>query len=114
MKSISLPIIIGSTTVLLTVALLVVWTWVIVHTPLLPREAAQNTWVVVAGIVSFGVVMTMVTILSIFLSREILVVRRQHTFIDSVTHELKSPLASLKLCLETLQRPELSDEQRVQ
>ena len=37
---------------------------------------------------------------------------RQNTFIDSVTHELKSPLASLKLCLQTQVRPELSLAQK--
>ena len=34
--------------------------------------------------------------------------QRQSNFIDSVTHELKSPLASLKLCLQTLDRRQLS------
>ena len=33
-------------------------------------------------------------------------------FIDSVTHELKSPLASIKLCLDTLARPGLSAAQQ--
>jgi signal transduction histidine kinase len=33
-------------------------------------------------------------------------------FIDSVSHELKSPLASIKLCLDTLDRPELSAAQQ--
>jgi len=47
----------------------------------------------------------------VFLVREIREVRRQTSFIDSVTHELKSPLAALKLCLETLGRPDLPPEQ---
>src|SRR3954452_1814836 len=34
--------------------------------------------------------------------------RRQSNFIDSVTHELKSPIASLKLYLQTLSRRQLS------
>src|SRR5690606_27870609 len=46
--------------------------------------------------------------------REILEVRRQTTFVDSVTHELRSPLASLRLCLETLGRPGVADDQREQ
>jgi signal transduction histidine kinase len=56
--------------------------------------------------------MSVVVMFSVFLMREILEVRRQQTFIDSVTHELKSPLASIKLCLDTLTRSELSDAQR--
>jgi len=46
--------------------------------------------------------------------REILEVRRQDAFIDAVTHELKSPLASLRLCLETLERPGVAATQRGQ
>src|SRR4029453_1746716 len=34
--------------------------------------------------------------------------QRQSNFIDSVTHELKSPIASLKLYLQTLNRRQLS------
>src|SRR5690606_7228507 len=47
----------------------------------------------------------------VFLARQILEIRRQTTFVDSVTHELRSPLASLRLCLETLERPGLEPEQ---
>ena len=38
--------------------------------------------------------------------------RRQSNFIDSVTHELKSPIASLKLYLQTMARREVSQEER--
>ena len=48
----------------------------------------------------------------IALARGIIEVRKQDTFIDSVTHELKSPLASLQLCLETLGREGVEGEDR--
>lgn len=38
--------------------------------------------------------------------------RRQSNFIDSVTHELKSPIASLKLYLQTMTRRSVSPEQQ--
>ena len=56
--------------------------------------------------------MCVLVMFSVSLVREILESRRQQMFIDSVTHELKSPLASIKLCLETLARDGLSGTQR--
>jgi signal transduction histidine kinase len=38
--------------------------------------------------------------------------RRQSNFIDSVTHELKSPIASMKLYLQTLNRRQVSHDQQ--
>jgi signal transduction histidine kinase len=109
-RSISLPIVLSTITVLLTIALLVGWTLVIVQNITLTRTV--STWLLVSGIASFVVIMSVVVMFSVFLVREILEVRRQETFIDSVTHELKSPLASIKLCLDTLARAELSSTQR--
>ncbi len=37
--------------------------------------------------------------------------RRQSNFIDAVTHELKSPIASLKLCLQTMSRHSVDEQQ---
>jgi signal transduction histidine kinase len=56
--------------------------------------------------------MTVLVLFSVFLAREVREVRRQTSFIDSVTHELRSPLASLRLCLETQAREGLAPSQR--
>jgi len=40
--------------------------------------------------------------------------RRQQNFIDSVTHELKSPIASLRLHLQTLRRRTVSPEKQAE
>lgn len=111
-RSISLLIVVSTITVLLTVALLVGWTLVIVQNMAATRAAAGSVWLLAGGIAFFVVIMIVVVLFSVFLVREILEVRRQQTFIDSVTHELKSPLASIKLCLDTLARPELTSAQR--
>lgn len=96
----------------LSIALLVGWILVIVQNLSVTQEVAQNTWLLVLGCTSFAVIMTVLALFSVILVREIRLVNRQTRFIDSVTHELKSPLASLKLCLETLERDDLASGQR--
>ncbi|MBC8073351.1 MAG: HAMP domain-containing histidine kinase [Deltaproteobacteria bacterium] len=98
---------------MLTFALLVGWIYVIVRSHEVPQQwAAGNVWLLFAGIVSFLAIIAVLVLFSVFLAREILEVRRRTTFIDSVTHELRSPLASLKLCLETMGRAGLDSDQR--
>jgi len=106
--SMSIPIGLTALAVGLSVALLVGWTLVMV----MQLGTGVRTWLLVTGIVSLAVIITVLVVSAVLLVREVLEGRRQTTFIDSVTHELKSPLASLKLCLETLARPTLSAEQR--
>jgi signal transduction histidine kinase len=97
---------------LLTIALGVGWTLVLGENLLLTRDEVPYSWLLVAGTASFLVIITTLTLLCVFLVREILESRRQERFIDSVTHELKSPLASIKLCLETLGRTGLEGDRR--
>ena len=57
--------------------------------------------------------MLIIAVLVIFLVtniRQSLYVKRQDSFIDSVTHELKSPLASISLCLETMEMRDITPE----
>lgn len=113
-RSISVPIILSSITVLMTVALLIGWIIVIRENLTLTRTFAINRWLLAGGIASFVLVMAVLVLFSVSLVGEILESRRQQMFIDSVTHELKSPLASLKLCLETMARPGVSGSQQDQ
>lgn len=48
------------------------------------------------------------------LKREFELARMEKTFLLSVTHELKTPIAAVKLSLETLKSRKLSDEQQAQ
>ena len=112
-RSVPVAIILSSVSVALSIALVVGWILVIVRNSELAKEAvASSVWLLVGGLVSFVVIMTVLVLFTVFLVREIREVRRQTSFIDSVTHELKSPLASLRLCAETLARRELAAERR--
>ena len=113
-RSISLAIVLSAITVLMTVALLVGWILVISYNLPLTGRFAGNVWLLAGGIASFVLVGSVLVLFSVSLVREILEGRRQQTFIDSVTHELKSPLASIKLCLDTLARPGLSAPQQAE
>jgi len=111
-RSLSLPIILGSTAVPLAAALSVGWTLLLAKTIAESDDVVGAVWLLVLGAISFVVILASLGMLTAFLVREILEVRRQDGFIDSVTHELKSPLASLKLCLETLEREGVAETQR--
>jgi len=110
-RSISLPIVLSAVAVTLTVALVIGWTLLVLRNKTLADDIVANTWLLAVGIGALIVIMTVLVLFSVFLVRQIFEVRRQTSFIDSVTHELKSPLAALKLCLETLGRPDLPPPQ---
>src|SRR6187200_1133708 len=113
-RSISVPIVLSSITVLMTVTLLAGWVWVISENLPLTRAFSANRWLLAGGVASFVLVVSVLVLFSVSLVREILEGRRQQVFIDSVTHELKSPLASIKLCVETLARSGLSPGQQAE
>ncbi len=112
LRSIKVPIVMGVVTVVLSIALMIGWIGVIVRNIDLTQRVAANSWLMAAGIVSIVLIVTVLVLFMFFLSREIREGQRQDRFIDSVTHELKSPLASLKLCVQTLDRRQLAPDQR--
>ena len=68
--------------------------------------------VLVFGIITFGLIIAGLIIYTVFLVLEIRRNEEHDTFINAVTHELKTPIASIRLYLETLQSRSLSDDQR--
>jgi two-component system sensor histidine kinase SenX3 len=67
---------------------------------------------VVLGILFFGAIITGLVLNTIFLVREIRRNEQHDSFINAVTHELKTPIASIRLYLETLQRREVDEARR--
>jgi two-component system sensor histidine kinase SenX3 len=68
----------------------------------------------VVGIPFFGLLIAGLILNTVFLVREVRRNERQDSFLNAVTHELKTPLASIRLYLDTLQRRDLSPDQRAQ
>jgi signal transduction histidine kinase len=69
----------------------------------------------VLGIILFALLVVGVVLNTVFLIREIRRNERQDSFLNAVTHELKTPIASIRLYLDTLQRrPNLDEAQRKQ
>jgi len=64
------------------------------------------------GIIFFALIIAGMIVNTSFLVREIRRSEQHDSFINAVTHELKTPVASIRLHLETLQRRELPEAQK--
>jgi signal transduction histidine kinase len=101
-KSVAFFITLGACLVALAVALNV--GWIILNW----REVA----LLIFGIVFFVVLIFGVVLNTTFLIREIRRNEQHDAFINAVTHELKTPIASIRLYLDTLKTREVDEEQR--
>lgn len=63
-----------------------------------------NIAALVSGIVMLMVLSLILTLFFIYLNRQMNVTRQYDNFIANVTHELKSPLSSIQLYLETMRK----------
>ncbi len=89
---------------LAAVAIAVGFGWIIVNW--------RHDLKVVLGIIFFGAITTGLILNTSFLVREIRRNEQHDSFINAVTHELKTPIASIRLYLQTLQRHEVDEAKR--
>ncbi len=64
------------------------------------------------GVIVFGFIIAGVILNTIFLVREVRRNEQQDSFLNAITHELKTPITSIRLYLETLQKRAVDDAQR--
>lgn len=102
------PITLAVVMITMVVALIVGWVILTVEV-----EHAGLFWVLLVLGTSFLVLVLVGVVLYLLISiKGIRLNQRQSNFIDSVSHELKSPIASLKLYLQTLSRRNVDEEQQ--
>jgi two-component system, OmpR family, sensor histidine kinase SenX3 len=72
----------------------------------------QQIALLIVGIILFALIITGLVLNTTFLVREIRRNEQHDAFLNAVTHELKTPLASIRLYLETLKSREVAPEKR--
>jgi signal transduction histidine kinase len=87
-----------------TIALNVVW--------IVTNTGEGRVTPLVIGIVLFALIIAGLIVYTVFLVLEITRNEEHDSFINAVTHELKTPIASIRLYLETLQSRPVSETQR--
>jgi len=107
-RSLSLPITLGVFMILAIVVLTV--GWVLMWADVL-QSYLSVAMLSIGSTLFLLILLGVITYLTLSI-KAINLARRQSNFIDSVTHELKSPIASLKLYLQTMNKRELSGDER--
>lgn len=112
-RSLRWPITLGVVMIVLIVLLLVGWLLLSLFGAFYAEGLAPFYWTLLAIGAVFLVFVLVGVVMYLTLSiKAINLSRRQSNFIDSVTHELKSPIASLKLYVQTLNRLRVPPEEQ--
>lgn len=112
-RSLHLPITLAVVMIVLLVVLTVGWVLLAVFGALANTRFAGLNWTLLSVGTAFIAILLVGVVMYLALSiKAINLTRRQSNFIHSVTHELKSPIASMKLCLQTLNRRDVKREEQ--
>jgi two-component system, OmpR family, phosphate regulon sensor histidine kinase PhoR len=103
-RSVGWPITLGVIMIVLLVALMIGWVLLALNYVTLLAVGTTLLALVLVGVVLYLTIAV----------KQISLNQRQANFIDSVTHELKSPIASLKLYLQTLSRRTVTEAQQLE
>lgn len=112
-RSIGLALALGITLCVIAVGLGVGWQLLVVAIGPVTRGLTKLHWaLIVLGSLLSLLILVGLVLLCVWLVREIRFNQRQQAFLDAVTHEMKTPLAALRLYLETLDRHDLAEARR--
>lgn len=112
-KSLKWPILLAIVMIVQIVGLTVGWVLLNVFGAIYSESGSTLYWTLLTvGSLMFALILTGVIIYLVWSIQQIDLNRRQSNFLDAVTHELKSPIASLKLFLQTLRRHPMDVQQR--
>ena len=103
-RTLRLPLTLSIILMTLNVALMICWIVLLVQ--------IRSWGALTVGTVIFALILVGLSVYLVVTIKEVRLNQRQANFVDSVTHELKTPIAALRLYLETLQMRKLDDQQR--
>jgi signal transduction histidine kinase len=102
----------GVTLIVIAAALTVSWHILGLDSLQAARQSSGRLALYVLGTVLSLLLLGGLSLMVVLLVREVRLNERQSNFVSAVTHELKTPVASLKLYLDTLQLRDLPDSRR--
>jgi hypothetical protein len=112
------PILYGVLAIVFTTAIIVAWNimftqYYVLATETQVSELGVGFWLILSLGDTFLLIVVLILIFFLVGSiRHVLYVRRQNAFVDSVTHELVTPLAGLRLCVDSLEKREMNKEKQ--